>query len=592
VLAKELGVTAKEVLGWLAEHGEHAKSASSTVEAPVARRLREHYTGTRADARSSVRVKPGPPAPGPVTKSPVKTPVQPPDRFSASPRNLTPAELDSIRRRFRQAAQSGVQSRKEIRALCLEYQEQFGIPWYKVQGVVKQDRIDNHAAYMTERPQRNAVAPVESPPGRAAAGAAALATADTRAVSNLRPRTGSLPPAIDVATDSVVDLIMNLDADQQDRAAVRECVAAFGPQSDGGWGYLAWRYTAAHRSSKPELASGTARDDLAIMAQVTNAQRQIIEQITAGQPGILEQPALAKRRLETEFADLNDDDYLGRSAADQLRRVRVDHRFLRRALVLMIANPDCDDVLWDMLDRIRPPTPEHIVMTSTQLEWEIARFDELIADVSTLLSASDEAFEHFCRRAHGDVAALQAGQFDFLRRFHDIGATVQAPRRTFDELPFTVLPRGERLEAFRAGLRSAGYYHGHRTDPLRVDVLNEIEAHFGADRCTWYEGNSSSSPFNNQYVVLTIKAANGSGEHAVAVSPLAGKHATYVVRGDCVEANWRTVLAQSKPDALEHGARRHPFVGPEPYDAMRDRVIRDLECSRPEYLKMIGVEQR
>ncbi|KUH91775.1 hypothetical protein AU187_03880 [Mycobacterium sp. IS-1556] len=42
-LAKELGVTAKEVLARLSEQGEFIKSASSTVEAPVARRLREAY---------------------------------------------------------------------------------------------------------------------------------------------------------------------------------------------------------------------------------------------------------------------------------------------------------------------------------------------------------------------------------------------------------------------------------------------------------------------------------------------------------------------------------------------------------------------
>ena len=38
-LAKELGVTSKEVLARLSEQGEFVKSASSTVEAPVARRL-------------------------------------------------------------------------------------------------------------------------------------------------------------------------------------------------------------------------------------------------------------------------------------------------------------------------------------------------------------------------------------------------------------------------------------------------------------------------------------------------------------------------------------------------------------------------
>jgi len=39
-LAKELGVTSKEVLARLSEQGEFVKSASSTVEAPVARRGR------------------------------------------------------------------------------------------------------------------------------------------------------------------------------------------------------------------------------------------------------------------------------------------------------------------------------------------------------------------------------------------------------------------------------------------------------------------------------------------------------------------------------------------------------------------------
>ena len=40
-LAKELGVTSKQVLTQLESLGEYVKSASSTVEAPVARRLRD-----------------------------------------------------------------------------------------------------------------------------------------------------------------------------------------------------------------------------------------------------------------------------------------------------------------------------------------------------------------------------------------------------------------------------------------------------------------------------------------------------------------------------------------------------------------------
>ncbi|MGW5672954.1 translation initiation factor IF-2 N-terminal domain-containing protein, partial [Micromonospora sp. NPDC003776] len=53
-LAKELGVESKTVLAKLKEMGEFVKSASSTVEAPVARRLRGAFVasagGTSAPA--------------------------------------------------------------------------------------------------------------------------------------------------------------------------------------------------------------------------------------------------------------------------------------------------------------------------------------------------------------------------------------------------------------------------------------------------------------------------------------------------------------------------------------------------------------
>ncbi|WP_026454500.1 translation initiation factor IF-2 N-terminal domain-containing protein, partial [Saccharomonospora iraqiensis] len=50
-LAKELGVTSKDVLAKLKEQGEFVKSASSTVEAPVARRLRDAFP-TSKDGKS------------------------------------------------------------------------------------------------------------------------------------------------------------------------------------------------------------------------------------------------------------------------------------------------------------------------------------------------------------------------------------------------------------------------------------------------------------------------------------------------------------------------------------------------------------
>ncbi|WP_234805836.1 translation initiation factor IF-2 N-terminal domain-containing protein, partial [Mycolicibacterium insubricum] len=68
-LAKELGVTSKEVLARLSEQGEFVKSASSTVEAPVARRLRESFGGGKAAPEAAPAAAKAPaksPTPGPV----------------------------------------------------------------------------------------------------------------------------------------------------------------------------------------------------------------------------------------------------------------------------------------------------------------------------------------------------------------------------------------------------------------------------------------------------------------------------------------------------------------------------------------------
>ncbi len=68
-LAKELGMSSKDVLAKLKDQGEFVKSASSTVEAPVARRLREAYPAAgdaaAAPAAPSGGARPGAPRPGP-----------------------------------------------------------------------------------------------------------------------------------------------------------------------------------------------------------------------------------------------------------------------------------------------------------------------------------------------------------------------------------------------------------------------------------------------------------------------------------------------------------------------------------------------
>ena len=52
-LAKEFGVESKAVMDQLKEMGEFVRSASSTIEAPVVRRLKEAFASNAAAAISS-----------------------------------------------------------------------------------------------------------------------------------------------------------------------------------------------------------------------------------------------------------------------------------------------------------------------------------------------------------------------------------------------------------------------------------------------------------------------------------------------------------------------------------------------------------
>ena len=75
-LAKELGVTSKQVLARLSEQGEFVKSASSTVEAPVARRLRESFGGSKPSAEPVNSGGNGSPKPAAPRKGPSQSPAQ------------------------------------------------------------------------------------------------------------------------------------------------------------------------------------------------------------------------------------------------------------------------------------------------------------------------------------------------------------------------------------------------------------------------------------------------------------------------------------------------------------------------------------
>ncbi|WBB57005.1 translation initiation factor IF-2 [Verrucosispora sp. WMMD573] len=81
-LAKELGVESKTVLAKLKEMGEFVKSASSTVEAPVARRLRNAFVASGGPGAPAA-APPAAPAPTAAAPTPSPTPGEP--RVTAKP---------------------------------------------------------------------------------------------------------------------------------------------------------------------------------------------------------------------------------------------------------------------------------------------------------------------------------------------------------------------------------------------------------------------------------------------------------------------------------------------------------------------------
>ena len=109
-LAKELDptgkkITSKMILAWLKDQGEFVKAASSAVEPPVARRVREHFaakSGGTAGGRGKDGAKPGPrrpSAPGPKAPAVAGAPTHPAPKPKApapkgGPKPKAPAPRD------------------------------------------------------------------------------------------------------------------------------------------------------------------------------------------------------------------------------------------------------------------------------------------------------------------------------------------------------------------------------------------------------------------------------------------------------------------------------------------------------------------
>ncbi|WP_029089914.1 translation initiation factor IF-2 [Brevibacterium album] len=95
-LAKELGTSSKELLSKLQEMGEYVRSASSTVEAPIVRRLKEAY-GSKGGDGGGGAPKPGGAKPGAPRPAPKPGSVPKPGAKTAPKPGAKPAPKQSAR---------------------------------------------------------------------------------------------------------------------------------------------------------------------------------------------------------------------------------------------------------------------------------------------------------------------------------------------------------------------------------------------------------------------------------------------------------------------------------------------------------------
>lgn len=572
-LAKELGITSKDILTHLKEQGDFVKSASSTVEAPVARRLRERFASDQpqGELRRRYRDEPEPTR----ERADQRTFVVP------SPRDrLTASQIADLCRDYRKAYAAENYDSAISRVLS-KYQELYRIPRPVVRDIVTEDKRRNLGAYTALRRSRRHEQSVKTRMNPSAAAKGAENKPQSETVSppkgptpEPRPRTrhAGLPPVpVGIRLDAVAEIVAAKETGR-DRDRIVADLALFDPTGTGGYGYLGWRY-ATSRRLPTDPAARTPGDELAAIAHIVDSGKQRLQQIHNATGQVLEHPNLARRALESGFGDLFDPD----SAADERHRVMNKRSFLQRAIILAIVDPECADRVWDMLGQLQPPSEHQLFETTPQLRAGIEGLSGELAAVEALLSSDETPLGRFFDRSKVELDDLHSGRFDCLQQFRDAGTA--STTRIIHGLAFAVLPQGEHLRTFLDDLRRTKRYHGHHLDERRLTVLEEVQDHFGAHRCLWHKGSVTSRGVDNRYLILAVTSATGSDEDAVAISPLAGEHATYVVRHECVDAHWARIFELTKEQARERGARRLFFRGEaDQYTDMRDKVIALLEC--------------
>ncbi|ORB64267.1 hypothetical protein [Mycolicibacterium tusciae] len=460
-----------------------------------------------------------------------------------------------------------------------KYEEAYGVSRDVLRAAIQEDRRNHPVVYKTMKEARRRMQKDRTRKRRKDA-----------AVEYGRvpppPPSDRAPPAVKKSMlTEIAERCAPRNATDAEIDRIRERLRTFTESPDDHYGYLAWRFREI--STRPGSSEHSADDLRARMSLIVSEDKALIARLRQDHGNVLgDRPERPRRALDAEFRKTQ----LGltwSSGPSALRRARGTLAFLRRAVPLTFASQDYSSHLSPMLARLLPPpvTEYSNLRLPTHVYASINNLRRMVTHVDQFLSTIDAQGGNSYENGLDQLRDLSSGAFDFVLKPEPEKAAVPPASR----LPLVILPPGERIHPFVAGIRRSGRFRGGEIDEGRLGVLMQLWTHLSeSGTCTLYEGAFPTSGKDNGYLILVI-FYEGYGEDAVAISPWKGEHATFVVRADAAKTRtWKTVLTRTKEEAKELGARRlvfkaNPDHGIDEYEAMFQKVVAFFVCEPDDF---------
>ncbi|MGW5148233.1 putative dsRNA-binding protein [Rhodococcus koreensis] len=360
-------------------------------------------------------------------------------------------------------------------------------------------------------------------------------------------------------------------------------------------GYLASCYH--HLSPSTVRNAGTAAAVVRVVAELARDTAARVDTLVNRYGVFFDDPEIAARAIRAEDHRLAN--YLRETTDRPARRLHAVTEAARTTLPLAFAFATAENEVLTTVDDRLDTLIDHSrdllhgadrYGDDPELASEIDQAQAVYQQVRQFRTGGPERWQQASLISRTQLASVHA------RRFDTVLAN-QVPRRPDPtakraRLTFEVLPGGTSRDFVTERQRAHERQHPRTLptlDPRRTDILDELAGHYGPARCTFYRGFATQGQLyeigeniTEDYLILVID--RGRGEDAIAISPAAGRHATYLLRHDVTERPWNEVFAHPKLDAKDLGAKRLVFRDRFPLDqylSMREKARALLDC-RPQ----------